>query len=69
MFHHLPNASKLALFHLVADLREQDCTWLDCQVQNPFLKSLGASEIARNQFMELLNLALDTNVHLSAEKE
>ena len=54
MFHHLPNASKLALYHLVEDLRQQDCHWLDCQVQNPFLKSLGVTEVQRKEFMSLL---------------
>ncbi len=52
------DASKVALAHLVARLRAGGFTLLDCQFQTPHLASLGATEIGRNAYMELLDAAV-----------
>jgi len=51
MFSKISNASKLAFIHLV---REGGYKLIDCQVHNAHLESLGAREISRNQFLQLL---------------
>lgn len=55
MFYHEPNASKLALLHLIDHLRSRGSTWLDTQVMTPHFKALGAKDIDRNEFLDKLN--------------
>jgi len=55
MFYRTPNASKVALYFLATYLKNQGVTWIDCQIMNPHLSSLGAREVSRAKFMELLN--------------
>jgi leucyl/phenylalanyl-tRNA---protein transferase len=57
MFHHRPDASKLALLHLVEHLRTRGATWLDCQIMTPHMRVLGAREIPRSRFLDLLEKA------------
>jgi len=54
MFHLRPDASKLALLFLIDHLRTRGATFLDCQVMTPHMKSLGAREISRGKFLDLL---------------
>ncbi len=54
MFHDLPDASKLALLFLVDHLRARGSTFLDCQVMTPHMAALGAREIPRARFLDLL---------------
>ena len=54
MFHRTPNASKLALLFLVEHLRARGATWLDCQVSTPHMHALGAREIGRARFLDML---------------
>jgi leucyl/phenylalanyl-tRNA---protein transferase len=54
MFHKVPNASKLALLFLIDHLRSRGSTWLDTQVMTPHLKTLGAKEIGRGDFLDKL---------------
>jgi leucyl/phenylalanyl-tRNA--protein transferase len=54
MFHLTPDASKLALLFLIEHLRERGATWLDCQVMTPHMAALGAREISRGRFLDLL---------------
>ncbi len=58
MFYRSPNASKLALCHLVDRLRECGVEWIDCQQQTALLASFGAELIERSQYMELLAEAI-----------
>ena len=51
MFSKISNASKLAFIHMV---RKGGYKLIDCQVHNAHLESLGAREISRNQFLQLL---------------
>jgi leucyl/phenylalanyl-tRNA--protein transferase len=54
MFHLEPNASKLALWHLVEHLASRGLDWLDVQVLSPHLERLGAKEIPRAAFLATL---------------
>ncbi len=54
MFHREADASKLALLHLIAHLRERGSTFIDCQVMTPHMEALGAREITRGRFLDLL---------------
>ncbi len=54
MFHHTPNASKLALLHLVEHLRSRGATWIDIQTLTPHTAALGARNITRDEFLALL---------------
>lgn len=54
MFHLAADASKLALLFLIEHLRTRDATWLDCQVMTPHMEALGAREIKRAQFLDML---------------
>jgi leucyl/phenylalanyl-tRNA--protein transferase len=57
MFHRRTNASKLGLLFLIEHLRERGSTWLDCQVMTPHMEALGAREIARARFLDMLATA------------
>uniref|UniRef100_UPI0040498EFF leucyl/phenylalanyl-tRNA--protein transferase n=1 Tax=Flavobacterium sp. TaxID=239 RepID=UPI0040498EFF len=54
MFSLVPNASKIAFVSLINDLKTKNYKLLDCQVYNDHLALLGAFEIAREDFMNLL---------------
>ena len=54
MFSRVPDASKVALAHLARQLDSWDFTLIDCQIPTPHLASLGAREIARRSFLELV---------------
>ena len=54
MFSKVSNTSKLAFIHLVKKLEKKQYNLIDCQVYNEHLESLGAREISRKQFMEML---------------
>ena len=55
MFSNVSNASKIAFIHLVRKLQAEDYRLLDCQVYNEHLDSLGAREIPRAVFMDILH--------------
>ena len=54
MFARAPDASKVALVRLVARLRAADVRVIDCQQATAHLASLGAREIPRAAFAQLL---------------
>lgn len=54
MFHAQTDASKLALLFLIDRLRARGSTFLDCQVMTPHMEALGAREISRARFLDLL---------------
>jgi len=54
MFHRRRDASKVALVHLVERLRAADYRVIDCQQATAHLASLGAREIPRQAFAQLL---------------
>jgi len=57
MFHLRSDASKLALLHLIDHLRARGSTWLDCQIMTPHMRALGAREVPRARFLDLLEEA------------
>jgi leucyl/phenylalanyl-tRNA--protein transferase len=54
MFRLRPNASKLALLHLIDHLSARGLEWLDIQVLTPHMEALGARLVPREEFLELL---------------
>lgn len=60
MFTKKSNASKVAFVHLVEHLSTWNFTLIDCQITTPHLKSMGAREIPRSEFLDLLRQALTT---------
>jgi leucyl/phenylalanyl-tRNA--protein transferase len=59
MFHHVRDASKIALLALVEHLRERCFTLLDTQWLTPHLEKFGAVEILRHQYLHLLSSAVN----------
>jgi leucyl/phenylalanyl-tRNA---protein transferase len=58
MFHHVTDASKIALAGLVERLKERRFVLLDTQWLTPHLKQFGAMEIPRAKYLDLLESAL-----------
>ena len=54
MFHRRSNASKVILAQLARYLDREGFLLLDCQVPNPHLQSMGARDVPREDFLELL---------------
>jgi len=54
MFSKVSNTSKLAFIYLTRRLQQHQYKLIDCQVYNEHLESLGAREIRRKEFMEML---------------
>jgi len=54
MFHLEPNASKLALLHLIDHLRSRGLDWIDIQMVTPHMAAMGAREIPRDEFLDRL---------------
>ena len=58
MFHRVNNASKVALFHLVEQLRRRGFALFDIQMVTPATRSLGAIEIPRCEYLRRLAAAV-----------
>ena len=58
MFHLRRDVSKVALYHLVDFARRNNFSLIDAQQSTPHMKSLGAEEISRDRFLDLLQQAL-----------
>ena len=54
MFSKVSNASKVGFVSLVEKLKKEQYKLLDCQVYNQHLASLGAEEIDRDLFLNIL---------------
>ncbi|MFU8819524.1 MAG: leucyl/phenylalanyl-tRNA--protein transferase [Desulfurivibrio sp.] len=59
MFSRAPDASKAALAHLVAALKQAGCEMIDCQVKSDHMMRLGARLIPGRVFSRQLALALE----------
>ena len=57
MFSNMSNASKVAFATFVEDLRLRHFKLIDCQVRTEHLVSLGAREISRSDFQQILRQA------------
>ncbi|MBL7661241.1 leucyl/phenylalanyl-tRNA--protein transferase [bacterium] len=64
LFYIDPNASKLALWFLVEQLKAKGVQWIDCQQMTSLLESFGAVELTRDEFMEILNPAVNSSAKL-----
>ena len=58
MFAKSSNASKVAFITLARKLRAWGFDWIDCQIMNSHLESLGARHIPRQDFLEVLSNSL-----------
>ena len=54
MFSLVNDASKVAFYHLSEYVKTKNYKFIDCQIYNEHLESLGAEEIGRGVFLELL---------------
>ena len=61
MFHLVPEASKACLAKLVEIAIRSEFPFIDCQVHNPHLESMGAREVERSLFLEMLKKGLAEN--------
>ena len=59
MFHHVRDASKIALCALAERLRARRFALLDTQWLTPHLEKFGAIEIPRPEYLHLLNMAVN----------
>lgn len=64
MFHTRPDASKLALLHIIEHLQARGATFFDCQVMTPHIRALGARDIPRARFLDLLAEAQQRGLRL-----
>lgn len=62
MFHRRTNASKLALHFLINRLRARGFQLMEVQFMTPHLKSLGATEISKKDYLERLDRAIRLSV-------
>lgn len=58
MFNEVDNAAKSAFYFLIDILNKNDFILLDSQYINPFTQKLGAIEISRKDYLELLTKAI-----------
>ena len=65
MFHRVPGASKVAICRLVEMMRAGGFLLLDTQWVTSHLEKFGAKEIARSEYLDLLNAALKANAVLA----
>lgn len=61
MFTRVTDASKAAFVHLIGHLRQRGFLLLDSQMINRHMRSLGAVEIPRQEYLQLLEDALAIN--------
>lgn len=64
MFHLVPDASKLALLFLIEHLQARGAKFLDCQVMTPHMAALGARQIPRSKFLDMLAEAQASGIAL-----
>ncbi len=62
MFHRAADASKVALIRLVSELRRGGARLLDVQWATEHLRSLGAVEVSRSEYLRRLQAALEVPV-------
>jgi leucyl/phenylalanyl-tRNA--protein transferase len=58
MFHRVPDASKVALFHLIEHLRSRGFLLFDIQMLTPITARLGGCTIPRREYLRRLKRAV-----------
>ena len=66
MFSLKPNASKIALVHLVASLKQEGFILLDSQFTNKHLVQFGAIDISRENYKKRLSFAIKQEARFPA---
>jgi leucyl/phenylalanyl-tRNA--protein transferase len=69
MFSRRPDASKIALVHLVERLRKRGFQLFDIQFLNDHTARLGAVEIPRREYLTRLRAALECDVSLQSDSD
>jgi leucyl/phenylalanyl-tRNA--protein transferase len=64
MFYHEPYASRLAILHLADHLAARGAEWVDIQVMTPHMERLGARNVTRREFLDLLRRTRARGLHL-----
>jgi leucyl/phenylalanyl-tRNA--protein transferase len=64
MFFKRSNASKLAFLHLIDHLKTRGANWVDIQVMTPHMKTFGAVEISRSEFLKRLKVTQTLGLRL-----
>lgn len=59
MFNYVSDASKAAFYHLIEHLQNKKFMLLDSQYINDFTKKLGAIQISRNLYLNILEKAIN----------
>lgn len=57
MFYTESGASKIAMWQLVLHLKRFNAHFIDCQLLNPYLATMGAKSVSRSEFLAKLNKA------------
>lgn len=63
MFHVEPDASKVALYHLVKRLQRWRFLFIDSQIETDHMKGYGTTHISRDAYLKLLEEALRFDTH------
>ena len=64
MFSLVSDASKLALLYLLDHLKSRGLSWIDIQMMTPHMKAMGAREVHRDEFLDMLATAQKRNLKL-----
>ena len=59
MFYKEKNASKVCFVKLIEKLQDENFALVDCQVETEYLRSLGAELIERDNFIDIVNSAIN----------
>ncbi len=65
MFHRATNASKVALYYLLAHLRTRGFALFDIQMRTPATRQLGAVEVSREEYLKRLAVAVEMDCAFS----
>ena len=68
MFHSITDASKVAFYHFIKHLEQSGFYFVDAQMHTNHLVSLGAREISREKYLNLLEKAVSENEGNTWEK-
>ena len=63
MFSRTRDGSKVAIAHLCSWMKKVNMPLLDCQIENPHLRSLGAISLKRDDFIKILKVERDRNIN------
>lgn len=69
MFSRESNASKFAMYEFCKILSRKGFEWIDCQIYNDHLASLGAVQMPRQEYLEILNNSLEFETNKGSWKD